>query len=153
MDVQLFQIGAVAERVGLSLRTIRFYEEAGIVMPSARSAGGFRLYTEADIDRLIQVKAMKPLGFSLEESRELMDLRDRLASGEHLDERERRLLAAYSERADAKFLKRQRQLGDARRLTDALRSEVSSLHLDRDDRDPPTTNGRPINSPQGRVSS
>ena len=127
MDDQLFQIGVVAERVGLSFRTIRFYDEAGIVVPSARSAGGFRLYTEADIDRLIQVKAMKPLGFSLEETRELMELRDRLNAGEILDDGERKLLAEYSERADAKFLKRQRQLGDARRLTEALRGEVAAI--------------------------
>ncbi len=127
MAEQLFQIGAVAERVELSLRTIRFYDEVGIVVPSARSAGGFRLYTEADIDRLIQVKAMKPLGFSLEETRELMDLRDRLAAGEGLDASQQELLTGYSERADAKFKKRQRQLSDARRLTDALRQEVASL--------------------------
>ena len=43
------QIGEVAERVKLSLRTIRHYEEVGLVPPSARSKGGFRLYTEADV--------------------------------------------------------------------------------------------------------
>ncbi len=128
MDDKLFQIGAVAERVELSLRTIRFYEEAGIVVPSARSAGGFRLYTDADIDRLIQVKAMKPLGFTLEETRELMELRDRLTAGEPLSQLERAVLADYSERADAKFRKRQRQLADARRLTDALRREAAAVN-------------------------
>jgi DNA-binding transcriptional MerR regulator len=140
VDEQMFQIGAVAERVGLSLRTIRFYEETGIVMPSARSAGGFRLYTEADIDRLVQVKAMKPLGFSLEETRELMDLRDRLTAEGVLSHEEQRLLASYSERADAKFRKRQVQLGDARRLIDALRSEVEPLNLRSD-------NTRPARNP------
>ena len=42
----LLQIGQVAERTGLSLRTIRFYEENGLVIPTARSEGGFRLYSE-----------------------------------------------------------------------------------------------------------
>ena len=56
------QIGEVADQVGLSLRTIRFYEEAGLVIPSARSVGGFRLYSETDLDRLQLIKRMKPLG-------------------------------------------------------------------------------------------
>jgi MerR family copper efflux transcriptional regulator len=70
----LMQIGQVAERTGLSLRTIRFYEENGLVVPTARSDGGFRLYSEADVARLEVVKRMKPLGFSLEEMQELLAL-------------------------------------------------------------------------------
>jgi DNA-binding transcriptional MerR regulator len=66
------QIGEVATRVGLSLRTIRHWDEVGLVVPSKRSAGGFRLYTEADIDRLALVKTLKPLDFSLEQMRELL---------------------------------------------------------------------------------
>jgi DNA-binding transcriptional MerR regulator len=76
------RIGEVAERIGLSLRTIRYYEEVGLAVPSARSDGGFRLYAEADVDRLRAIMQMKPLGFSLEEMRELLDL---LAAGEAAD--------------------------------------------------------------------
>ncbi|MEU3273927.1 MerR family transcriptional regulator [Saccharomonospora sp. NPDC006951] len=68
------QIGEVAARTGLSLRTIRYYEEVGVVTPSARSQGGFRLYTEPDLARLNLVRRMKPLGFLLDEVRELLDL-------------------------------------------------------------------------------
>jgi MerR family copper efflux transcriptional regulator len=71
---QLMQIGQVAERTGLSLRTIRFYEENGLVRPTTRSEGGFRLYSEADVARLLVVKRMKPLGFTLEEMQELLTL-------------------------------------------------------------------------------
>ncbi|SDJ14694.1 MerR HTH family regulatory protein [Lentzea albidocapillata subsp. violacea] len=56
------QIGE-AERIGLSLRTIRYYEEVGLVVPSARSQGGFRPYTEPDVQRLGVIMRMKPLGF------------------------------------------------------------------------------------------
>ncbi|HYH29228.1 MAG TPA: MerR family transcriptional regulator, partial [Pseudonocardia sp.] len=70
------QIGEVAERIGLSLRTIRYYEEVGLAVPSARSEGGFRLYAEDDVERLRVIMQMKPLGFSLEEMRELLDLLD-----------------------------------------------------------------------------
>lgn len=75
----MLQIGEVAELVGLSLRTIRHYDEVGVVRPSGRSAGGFRLYTDADVHRLRLVKHMKPLDFSLEEMRLLVEARDALA--------------------------------------------------------------------------
>lgn len=70
---ELMQIGVVAERVGLSLRTIRYYEEVGLVTPAERSAGGFRLYDESALDRLRLIKQMKPLEFSLEQMRDLLD--------------------------------------------------------------------------------
>ncbi|MFE9703066.1 MerR family transcriptional regulator [Streptomyces sp. NPDC005930] len=88
------QIGEVAARTELSLRTIRHYEETGLVVPSARSQGGFRLYTEADVARLMVVRRMKPLGFTLDEMRDLLEATDRLdrAGGQlPADERERLL--------------------------------------------------------------
>lgn len=78
-SVEMHQIGEVAEAVGLSLRTIRYYEETGLVPPSGRSTGGFRLYTDADIERLRLVKRMKPLDLTLDEMRDLLTTRDRLA--------------------------------------------------------------------------
>ncbi|WP_250030565.1 MerR family transcriptional regulator [Paractinoplanes maris] len=75
------QIGEAADRVGLSIRTIRHYEEAGLIVPSARSDGGFRLYTEPDLDRLRVVKRMKPLGFTLDEMRDLLRILDDLTAG------------------------------------------------------------------------
>lgn len=60
-------IGELAERTGLSLRTIRHYDDVGLLPATARTDGGFRVYSEADCDRLMVIKQMKPLGFSLEE--------------------------------------------------------------------------------------
>ncbi|MET8336618.1 MerR family transcriptional regulator [Streptosporangium canum] len=71
-------IGHVAERTGLSLRTIRHYEEVGLVPASARSQGGFRLYTGTDVARLMVIRRMKPLGFTLEQMRELLEITDLL---------------------------------------------------------------------------
>ncbi|GLY02987.1 MULTISPECIES: MerR family transcriptional regulator [Actinoplanes] len=79
MTAGLMQIGEAADRVGLSIRTIRHYEEAGLVLPSARSDGGFRLYTEPDLDRLRVIKRMKPLGFTLDEMRDLLTILDALS--------------------------------------------------------------------------
>jgi DNA-binding transcriptional MerR regulator len=80
MTERRMQIGEVAERTGLSLRTIRHYEEVGLVAPSARSKGGFRLYTGTDVERLMVIRRMKPLDFSLEEMRDLLQITDRIAA-------------------------------------------------------------------------
>ena len=92
MDDKHMQIGEVATRTELSLRTIRHYEEAGLVIPSARSQGGFRLYTETDVARLMVIRRMKPLGFTLEQMRDLLDATDRLDSEDALDSGEREAL-------------------------------------------------------------
>lgn len=67
-----FRIGEVAGRIGLSLRSIRYYEEAGLVTPSARTSGGFRMYSEMDVQRLLYIMQMKPLDFPLEAMREVL---------------------------------------------------------------------------------
>lgn len=75
------QIGEVAERTGLSIRTLRHYDEVGLVPPSERSAGGFRLYTEADVERLLVIRRMKPLEFTLDEMSRLLESLDTIAGG------------------------------------------------------------------------
>lgn len=60
------KIGEVAERTELSIRSLRHWDEVGLVRPSVYSPGGFRLYTEADVERILLIRRMKPLGFSLE---------------------------------------------------------------------------------------
>ncbi|WP_435209107.1 MerR family transcriptional regulator [Streptomyces sp. bgisy034] len=89
MDGKHMQIGEVAARTELSLRTIRHYEETGLVVPSARSQGGFRLYAEADVARLVVIRRMKPLGFTLDQMRDLLDAIDRLDSDADLGAGER----------------------------------------------------------------
>lgn len=78
----LVHIGEVVERTGLSHRTIRYYEEMGLVTPAGRTAGGFRLYDEAGIARLLLIMPMKPLGFSIEEIGELLTALDTVSSPE-----------------------------------------------------------------------
>ncbi|RLP82466.1 MerR family transcriptional regulator [Mycetocola lacteus] len=69
-------IGEFAERTGMSLRTIRHYDDVGLVTASFRTDGGFRLYTEADFERMILIRRMKPLGFTLDEMAELLAIID-----------------------------------------------------------------------------
>lgn len=127
MNEDHHQIGEVADVVGLSLRTIRHYEEVGLVLPSARSAGGFRLYTDDDIERLRLVKHMKPLDFSLDEMRNLLELRDRLAGGVS-DEDERsqlqQRLEMYAVAADQRCEVLRSQLASAEGMAAMLRKEA-----------------------------
>jgi DNA-binding transcriptional MerR regulator len=74
-------IGELAEKTGLSLRTIRHYDEIGLLKASGRTEGGFRLYTQEDHSRLILIRRMKPLGFSLEEMMALLKIIDTLQGG------------------------------------------------------------------------
>ena len=73
-DEPYLQIGEVAERTGVTQRTLRFYEEKGLLKPPTRMEGGFRLYSEMDIQRLEQIKRLKRLlGFPLAEIKEMVD--------------------------------------------------------------------------------
>ena len=82
-------IGELAENTGLSLRTIRHYDEVGLLKPSGRTEGGFRLYSQEDLSRLLLIRRMKPLGFSLGEMTDLLDIIDNLdadnADASHTD--------------------------------------------------------------------
>ena len=75
-------IGDVAEQIGLSFRTIRYYDEVGLAPPSARTRGGHRLYTEQDVERLRLIMKMKPLDFTLEEMRAVLTSLDQLRDAE-----------------------------------------------------------------------
>lgn len=70
------QVGEVSERTGLSVRTIRYYEDVGLIPPASRSKGGFRLYADSDVQRLRLVRTMKPLELTLEEMVDLLGLLD-----------------------------------------------------------------------------
>ncbi|MCZ7415402.1 MerR family transcriptional regulator [Streptomyces sp. WMMC897] len=122
------QIGEVAERTGLSLRTIRHYEEVGLVTPSARSKGGFRLYNEADVERLMVVRRMKPLDFSLEEMRELLAATDALNAAEAPPgaelERLRERVESYHKVAQARCEKLRSQLLAAEDFARTLRHQL-----------------------------
>ncbi|MER5206767.1 MerR family transcriptional regulator [Streptomyces sp. NPDC002825] len=121
------QIGEVAARTELSLRTIRQYEDSGLVVPSAASPGGFPLYTDADVSRLMVVRRMKPLGFTLDETRELLTAVDRLTDAD-LEPDERAALVArvrrYETAAAERVAELRAQLARAEEFADSLRSSL-----------------------------
>ena len=73
------QIGEVAEQLGLTPRTLRYYEEIGLLEPPSRMEGGFRLYSAADINRLENIVQLKRLlGFSLAEIKQVVEAMESL---------------------------------------------------------------------------
>ncbi|MEU6616892.1 MULTISPECIES: MerR family transcriptional regulator [Streptomyces] len=137
MDGKHMQIGEVAARTELSLRTIRHYEETGLVTPSARSQGGFRLYTETDVARLMVIRRMKPLGFTLDQMRDLLDATDRLDADAALGAEERAALLervrAYQREAADQVEKLRVQLSRAEDFEGTLRARLEQdAHTARD---------------------
>ena len=94
------QIGEVADRTGVTQRTLRFYEEKGLLKPPTRMDGGFRLYSEEDVGRVEHIRRLQNLlGIALAEIKEMVDA----------DEVLREIKAQYRPEADVAEKKRQLQ--------------------------------------------
>jgi len=74
MDAEPLQIGQVAQKTGLSVDAIRFYEKAGLLPRPARTTGGYRVYHQREIADLKFIQTAQQLGFSLKEIRELFSI-------------------------------------------------------------------------------
>lgn len=110
-------VGQVAERSGVTVRTLHHYDEIGLLRPSHRSASGYRLYTDADLVRLQHVVVYRRLGFSLEEVAVLLDDPD-------AD------VAAHLRRQRAAVMSRLDELTELVTAIDrALEAEVSGIQL------------------------
>ena len=107
-----YRIGAISALTSLSLRTIRYYEEEGLIK-SRRSAGGQRWYTEEDIVYLKRIIELKGLGFSLSEIRKIIELKEEDESG---NKRRSELLAQY-----------RKKLSEDRMKMEALQSHIDEL--------------------------
>lgn len=130
-DPVLIRIGAAAERVGLSIRTLRYWEEVGLVQPSGRTDGGFRLYSQRDLERLLVVKRMKPLDLTLEEMRELFELIEQSTALEDPGSEEGRRVVAglelYAERSLRTIAKLEAYVEQARELRDLIAERLERL--------------------------
>ncbi|HYN69634.1 MAG TPA: MerR family transcriptional regulator [Candidatus Eisenbacteria bacterium] len=127
----LLRIQAVAEDVGLTPRSIRYYEEIGLLKPAARSEGDYRLYDADDIERLRFIKGLRDdAGFSLAEIGQLLE-----------DERARaRISARFRETQDPSERRQlvvdglariDRQIETLRRKIDRLASMITAAELRR----------------------
>ncbi len=67
-----WKVGDLAKLAGLTVRTLRFYDQIGLFSPSAQTESGHRLYNESDLSRLQQIVSLKELGLSLEEIKSVL---------------------------------------------------------------------------------
>lgn len=118
----MMHIGELAERTGLSLRTIRHYDQIDLLTPSGRSEGGFRLYTEDDCDRLMLIRRMKPLGYSLEQMSDLLRALDSCRDGDPEGET---ALTGFLDDARERRAKLARQLDAADEFIGLLGTEIA----------------------------
>lgn len=109
------RIGELAQRVGLTERTIRYYEELGLLESVKRLDGGTRIYTDDDVRRLKFIKKLKMLGLSLDEMRELEALYRRQRSN-------RGVLPRLLELLDAHLDAVTDRIGELEALRDEIRS-------------------------------
>ncbi len=87
-------VGEVARHAGLSVRTLHHYDQLGLLHPSQRSDGGYRLYSPGDLARLLQIQHLKSLGLNLDEVGAALDVDDFDATGvleDHIAAVERRI--------------------------------------------------------------
>lgn len=91
-EYQIYTIEQVATRTGLTKRTLRYYEEVGLLPPAERTEGNYRRYTEEDVQRITQIKELRDLlGFSLNDIRQLLQA----------EEERDQIKAAYRQETDA----------------------------------------------------
>ena len=155
----LLKIGEVARRVGVSVRTIRFWEEQGLVDPEATTGGGFRLYSESDVERIETILRLRDsLNFTLDEVKAVIEAHDHVEAlreegmasddpGRKLEilddylgtiDRQRRLVEAKRDQLDAFLadLEERTARAEARRSEYEARLRQSHLDVARDDEAP-----------------
>ncbi len=133
-STQRMKIGALARKTGLRVRTLRFYEERGLILPLGRTAGGYRLYGPQALEDVAFLKGAKRLGLRLGEISELLKLR---TEGRCPCGRTRELVRARLEEVEV-------GLREVRALRDELRRTVRSWEPEP---------GKATSSPCVRVSS
>lgn len=119
-----YSTGDLARATGNTVRTIRFYEEQGLLRPAIVSGGGHRRYTEEDLDRLRLIADLRELGLPLSEIRAVLDLRAGCTSAAEFAERFQEVLVAHIEQAQRR-LDRLRRV--KRELVEALAAIQSRL--------------------------
>ena len=109
-------VGEVAGKMGVTVRTLQYYDREGLLSPTAESEGGRRLYTDRDVIKLHQILSLKRLGFSLDH------IKNRLTA---LDSPE--AVAAALEEQAAAVREKVRNLSESLRALEMLREEVLQI--------------------------
>ena len=114
--------GDLARATGNTVRTIRFYEEEGLLKPAVVSEGGHRRYTEDDLERLRLITDLRELGLSLCEIRSILELRTGCQSAAEFAMRFQQVLAGHLEQA-------QRRLERVRRVKKEILDALTTIQV------------------------
>lgn len=109
-------IGQLSQESGFGVETIRYYEKEGLLAPKKKPGSGYRVFELADVQRLAFIRRAKELGFSLKETRELLELS--IAS--------KGKCGPIKKRAQAKLSDVQAKIVDLTRINDSLASLIAS---------------------------
>ena len=107
-------IGQLAQRAGVAIDTVRYYERSGMLAPAGRLASGYRRYGEAELKRLRFIRRAKALGFTLDEIRALLTLGAE------------RSVAKVREAAEAKLADVSHRIAELERIRDGLATLVAA---------------------------
>lgn len=108
---ELMSIGQIARAMGLATTALRYYERQGVLIPTARSQAGYRMYDRRAVEQLGFIRAAQAVGFKLEDIRVLLDLED----GE-----ERRCKVEVRELIQKRLAEVEQKMKDLRRVRGAL---------------------------------
>lgn len=104
---RLIKIGELAKKAGTSLRTIRYYEELGLINHTVRTKGGFRLYPEEELQKVKLIKDLQLLDFSLSRIREILEKRRGARTGAEMAPSLQALLIQQLEEIEARLTRYQ----------------------------------------------
>lgn len=76
LKLTLMRIGELSAKAGVNIQTIRFYEREKLLREPLRTASGYRIFTEADLERVKFIKQSQQLGFTLKEVKDLMEIHE-----------------------------------------------------------------------------
>jgi DNA-binding transcriptional MerR regulator len=143
----LLKIGDFARLADTNLRTLRYYEELGMLSPAARSQGGFRYYRRTDINRVQMIRDLQELGLHLERIRELLGARTNGEAREQFFQRVRQALEEQDrllQRKMAVLEEQRRKVAQALHKIGECRHCTQVPRLDNNFCEPCTTTGEQL---------
>ena len=116
----MMHIGRLAQQAGTTTRTVRYYEEMGLIKPEGRSPGGFRCYSDQQLDRLRMIMSLKGMEFDLDQIKTILDKQSTNDTGG-------KLASAMLSDLNSRLDEVDRQLEHYQQLKDKLRQNIQSL--------------------------
>ena len=116
----MMHIGRLAQQAGTTTRAVRYYEEMGLIKPEGRSPGGFRYYSDQQLDRLRMILSLKGMEFDLDQIKTILDKQSNNETGG-------KLASAMLSDLNSRLDEVDRQLEHYQQLKDKLRQNIQSL--------------------------